>query len=68
MPPSGTATMATVSGPSAHKPAETDIDLSKDYDDEQVRLMEEECIVIDVNDNPLGAGSKKTCTRSHQKG
>ncbi|PIA98747.1 Isopentenyl-diphosphate Delta-isomerase [Cercospora beticola] len=31
------------------------------YDEEQVRLMEESCIVVDANDNPLGAASKKDC-------
>ncbi|CAM0136640.1 isopentenyl-diphosphate delta-isomerase idi1 [Umbelopsis sp. WA50703] len=33
----------------------------KNYDEEQVRLMEEMCIVIDENDNRIGADSKKTC-------
>ncbi|KAG1644566.1 hypothetical protein G6F44_002713 [Rhizopus delemar] len=33
----------------------------KEYDQEQVRLMEEMCIVIDENDNRIGADSKKTC-------
>lgn len=33
----------------------------KDYDEEQVRLMEEMCIVVDENDNQIGAESKKTC-------
>jgi isopentenyl-diphosphate Delta-isomerase len=31
------------------------------YDEEQVRLMDEVCIVIDENDVPIGSGSKKTC-------
>jgi len=31
------------------------------YDDEQIRLMEEVCIVIDENDNPLRPGTKKEC-------
>lgn len=31
------------------------------YDDEQVRLMDEVCIVLDENDKPIGSGSKKTC-------
>lgn len=30
-------------------------------DAEQIRLMEEVCIVVDWNDTPVGAGSKKTC-------
>ncbi|CAO3596094.1 unnamed protein product [Absidia cylindrospora] len=32
-----------------------------EYDEEQVRLMEEMCIVIDENDKRIGADSKKTC-------
>ncbi|ORY97280.1 isopentenyl-diphosphate delta-isomerase [Syncephalastrum racemosum] len=35
-------------------------DLDK-YDEEQVRLMGEMCIVIDENDKRIGADSKKTC-------
>ncbi|KAK9458857.1 NUDIX hydrolase domain-like protein [Lipomyces oligophaga] len=31
------------------------------YDEEQVRLMEEVCIVLDWNDVPCGSASKKTC-------
>jgi isopentenyl-diphosphate delta-isomerase len=31
------------------------------YDEEQIRLMDEVCIVIDENDIPIGSGSKKTC-------
>src|ERR1700761_7322297 len=31
------------------------------YDDEQVRLMDEVCIVIDADDKPIGSGSKKIC-------
>jgi isopentenyl-diphosphate delta-isomerase len=31
------------------------------YDEEQIRLMDEACIVIDENDIPIGSGSKKTC-------
>lgn len=31
------------------------------YDDEQVRLMDEVCIVLDNNDRPIGSASKKTC-------
>ncbi|KAI8048160.1 isopentenyl pyrophosphate isomerase [Gilbertella persicaria] len=33
----------------------------KEYDEEQVRLMEEMCIVVDENDKRIGADSKKTC-------
>ncbi|KAH0558500.1 isopentenyl-diphosphate delta-isomerase idi1 [Trichoglossum hirsutum] len=31
------------------------------YDEEQVRLMDEVCIVLDENDNPIGSASKKVC-------
>ncbi|KAF9586755.1 isopentenyl-diphosphate delta-isomerase idi1 [Lunasporangiospora selenospora] len=37
-----------------------DVDLSM-YDDEQVKLMEEMCIVLDRDDKRIGADSKKTC-------
>lgn len=32
------------------------------YDEEQIRLMDEMCIVLDDDDNPIGSGSKKICT------
>jgi isopentenyl-diphosphate delta-isomerase len=31
------------------------------HDEEQIRLMDEVCIVIDENDVPVGKGSKKIC-------
>lgn len=31
------------------------------HDEEQIRLMEELCIVLDNNDTPIGAGTKKLC-------
>lgn len=34
------------------------------YDEEQVRLMDEVCIVLDENDRPIGSASKKTCEES----
>lgn len=37
----------------------------KEYDEEQVRLMEEMCIVVDENDVRVGADSKKTCKFGH---
>ncbi|KAI0735139.1 Isopentenyldiphosphate isomerase [Earliella scabrosa] len=37
------------------------IDLSAGYDPEQTRLMEERCILVDEEDNALGAADKKTC-------
>lgn len=38
----------------------TDNDL-QGYDEEQIRLMEEVCIVLDENDRPIGSASKKVC-------
>lgn len=32
------------------------------HDAEQIRLMDEVCIVLDDNDNPIGNFSKKICT------
>ena len=32
------------------------------YDEEQIRLMEEVCIVLDKDDSPIGSASKKVCT------
>lgn len=31
------------------------------YDEEQIRLMEEVCIVLDEDDKPIGSASKKVC-------
>ncbi|KAL0256206.1 isopentenyl-diphosphate delta-isomerase idi1 [Diplodia seriata] len=31
------------------------------YDEEQIRLMDEMCIVLDENDVPIGSASKKVC-------
>jgi len=31
------------------------------HDEEQIRLMEEVCIVVSENDTPIGSCSKKTC-------
>jgi len=40
-----------------------DVDFSSaQYDEEQVRLMEEVCIVIDEDDKPIRPGTKKECT------
>lgn len=42
-----------------------DIDTSGEaldgHDEEQVRLMDEVCIVTDENDKPIGTASKKLC-------
>jgi len=31
------------------------------HDEEQIRLMDEVCIVLDENDSPIGTASKKIC-------
>lgn len=31
------------------------------YDDEQIRLMDEVCIVLDNDDLPIGSATKKIC-------
>jgi hypothetical protein len=36
------------------------------YDEEQVRLMDEVCIVLDNNDRPIGSASKKLCKLNPQ--
>lgn len=43
------------------KESADDKQLFDGQDAEQIRLMEEVCIVVDWNDTPVGAGSKKTC-------
>jgi len=44
----------------AAQAAMSTIDLSK-YDPEQSKLMEERCILVDEQDNAIGAMDKKTC-------
>lgn len=46
----------------AARSSTNDADLAG-YDEEQIRLMDEVCIVTDSNDKPIGSASKKTCTR-----
>lgn len=46
---------------SSHKVPTSDSDL-QGYDEEQIRLMDEVCIVLDNDDNPIGSASKKVCT------
>ncbi|KAK6200120.1 isopentenyl diphosphate:dimethylallyl diphosphate isomerase [Scheffersomyces amazonensis] len=36
-------------------------ELFEGHDEEQIKLMEELCIVLDYNDKPIGAGTKKLC-------
>lgn len=40
------------------------VDLSS-YDPEQSRLMQERCILVDENDNAIGAVDKKTCVSAN---
>ena len=54
-----TTTASVTTAPSA---GDVDLTTTAGYDDEQVRLMEELCIVIDENDKSLRPGTKKECT------
>lgn len=68
-----TTTTTTMTAPPDAQPmtAETilrlfpDIDTTDDalsgHDEEQIRLMDEMCIVTDDNDVPVGKASKKIC-------
>ncbi len=63
--------MSTTTTVTAAPTAETllrlfpDIDTSSEalsgHDEEQIRLMDEVCIVLDNDDNPIGNASKKLC-------
>ena len=44
----------------SHKVPTSDEEL-QGYDEEQIRLMEEVCIVLDEDDIPIGSASKKVC-------
>lgn len=37
------------------------------HDEEQIRLMDEVCIVLDNNDVPIGKASKKICASADSK-
>ncbi|KAJ8146678.1 hypothetical protein OXX80_012853 [Metschnikowia pulcherrima] len=50
---SGVPTSAGSSMPSEH--------VFDGHDEEQIKLMEELCIVLDSSDTPIGAGTKKLC-------
>lgn len=52
-----------ISGIATATPTGTDPDtrLFDGHDEEQIKLMEELCIVLDYNDVPIGAGTKKLC-------
>ncbi|KAL2707597.1 Isopentenyl-diphosphate Delta-isomerase [Kluyveromyces marxianus] len=41
--------------------SDTSDNLLNGYDKEQIRLMNENCIVLDWDDNAIGAGTKKLC-------
>ena len=45
---------------SSHRTANSHDELAG-YDEEQIRLMDEVCIVLDQDDNPIGSASKKVC-------
>ena len=51
----------SVIGAQAQASATQDADM-QGYDEEQIRLMDEMCIVLDDDDLPIGSGSKKLCT------
>lgn len=40
----------------------------KGYDPEQSKLMDERCILVDEDDNAIGAMDKKTCTSRPARG
>ncbi|KAG8219802.1 Isopentenyldiphosphate isomerase [Butyriboletus roseoflavus] len=48
----------------AARAALSSTDLSN-YDPEQSRLMDERCILVDEQDNAIGAADKKTCTQHY---
>ena len=48
------------SRPTSESSAE-DSKLFEGHDEEQIKLMEEVCIVLDNDDKPVGSASKKTC-------
>jgi isopentenyl-diphosphate Delta-isomerase len=56
-----TTTMTNPSPPSASTADDVELSTAQGYDDEQIRLMEEVCIVIDENDQPLRPGTKREC-------
>lgn len=44
----------------SHDSARND-DALAGYDEEQIKLMDEVCIVLDDDDKPIGSASKKVC-------
>jgi isopentenyl-diphosphate delta-isomerase len=59
------ATTSTATNEGAISTDEVKLSTSEGYDDEQIRLMEEVCIVIDENDHPIRPGTKKECLPFH---
>ena len=59
MPPSITTSLTQTGHPSTMEDVE--LSTAQGYDEEQIRYMEEACIVIDENDQPVRPGSKKEC-------
>lgn len=55
-----TTVVETVTTPAATFTTANDINLDS-YDEEQVRLMEERCILVTPEDKVYGEGSKKVC-------
>lgn len=55
--------------PNSHSSVENDEQVQEEskknffqgHDEEQIRLMQENCIVLDFEDNAIGAGTKKVC-------
>lgn len=64
-----TALTSPIHPPNHNNNEDNDDDLLNGHDAEQIRLMDELCIVLDLDDHPLGSASKKTChlmTNIHQ--
>jgi isopentenyl-diphosphate delta-isomerase len=60
MAPNATPSPASGDGAAAADTKDGGDDLAG-YDEEQIRLMDEVCIVLDTNDMPIGSASKKAC-------
>lgn len=46
---------------STSEASDAELDLLHGHDEEQIKLMDELCIVLDYEDKPVGAGTKKLC-------
>lgn len=60
-----TTTVTNATAPLASTTEDVELSTAQGYDDEQIRLMEEVCIVIDENDQPVRPGTKKECPEPH---